>query len=212
MRCWPKFGRQPQNNGAELILLGEHVDYSNYIDWTDRFSSAQLSHRQSGFARDFHVASPYTPQMVIDGHVQFVGNNLDDVCQKIAWEAKRPKPAQVSLEWSGSDRLHAAVQSAAAEKAQSLLSVPEAGLSTAGGGGENSGPTLHHTAVARQLREFGSTDLGAGKDKIRDDGRRAAQPSVGRCAIESRGAGAGFGYRADSGCRRNCLAEFGQRC
>jgi hypothetical protein len=89
--------------------------------------------------------------MVIDGHVQFVGNNLDDVCQKIAGEAKQPKPAQVSLEWSGSDRLHAAVQSAAAEKAQSLLSVTEAGLSTAGGG-ENGGHTLQHAAMVRQLR------------------------------------------------------------
>jgi hypothetical protein len=47
--------------------------------------------------------------MVIDGRVQLVGNNLDDVRQKIAGEAKQPKPAQVSLKWSGSDQLHVAV-------------------------------------------------------------------------------------------------------
>jgi len=161
-----ELGRQPQKNGAELILLGEHVDYWNYIGWTDRFSSAQFSQRQSNYARDFRLASPYTPQMVIDGRVQFVGNNLDDVRQKIAGEGKQPKPAQVSLKWSGSDQLHVAVQSGSAGKAKILLAVTEDGLSTAVGSGENGGHTLHHTAVVRQLREFGSTDLGAGKDKF----------------------------------------------
>ena len=47
-----------------------------------------------------------------------------------------------------------------------MLAVTEDGLSTAVGSGENGGHTLHHTAVVRQLREFGSTDLGAGKDKF----------------------------------------------
>jgi hypothetical protein len=83
--------RQPQKNWAELILLGEHVDHSNYIGWTDRLSSAQLIYRQSNYACDFHLASPCTPQTVIDERVQFVSNNLDDVCQEIAGEAKQPK-------------------------------------------------------------------------------------------------------------------------
>jgi hypothetical protein len=158
--------RQPQTNGAELILLGDHVDYWNYIGWTDRFSSAQFSQRQSDYGRDFHLESPYTPQMVIDGRVHFVGSNLDDMRQKISGEAKQPKPSQVSLKWSGSDQLHVAVQSGSAGKGKILLAVTEDELSTAVGSGENSGHTLHHTAVAQQLREFGSTDLGAGKDKI----------------------------------------------
>jgi hypothetical protein len=152
-----ELGRQPQNNGIELILLGEHVDYWNYIGWTDRFSSAQFSQRQSDYARDFHISSVYTPQMVIDGRVQFVGNNLDDVRQKIAEESRQPKPAQVTLKWTGSDQLQVAVQSASAGKAKILLAVTEDGLSTAVGGGENGGRTLHHTAVVRQLRELGSS-------------------------------------------------------
>ena len=159
-------GRQPQTNGAELILLGEHVDYWNYIGWTDRFSSAQFSQRQSDYARDFHIPSVYTPQMVIDGRVQFVGNNLDDVQRKIAEEAKQAKPAQVTLTWSGNDQLHVAVQSASAGKAKILLAVTEDGLSTAIGGGENGGRTLHHAAVVRQLRDLGGKDFGSGKDKF----------------------------------------------
>ncbi len=162
-----ELGRQPQNNGVELILLGEHVDYWNYIGWTDRFSSAHFSQRQNDYAHDFHLTSPYTPQMVIDGRVQFVGNNLDDVRERIAEEAKQPKPAQVSLQWSGSDQLHVAVQSTNAGKAKILLAVTEDGLSTAVGGGENGGHTLHHAAVVRQLRELGKTNFrSAGKDEF----------------------------------------------
>src|SRR4051812_32784164 len=59
-----------QKNDGTLILLGEHVDYWNYIGWTDRFSSKQFSQRQAEYANALH-ASVYTPQMVIDGRAQF---------------------------------------------------------------------------------------------------------------------------------------------
>ena len=61
--------------GVSLILLGEHVDYWNHDGWSDRFSSAQFSQRQSDYEEHLHVNGPYTPQMVIDGHLQFVGND-----------------------------------------------------------------------------------------------------------------------------------------
>ena len=37
---------QAKQNGVDLVLLGEHVDYWNYIGWTDRFSSAEFSRRE----------------------------------------------------------------------------------------------------------------------------------------------------------------------
>jgi len=152
-----QLGRQPAESGRDLILLGEHVDYWNYIGWTDRFSSAQFSQRQSDYARSFHLGSVYTPQMVIDGHLQFTGNEASEVHRKIDDAAKEPKPAQVLLQWAGNGRLHVTVQSHAALQARVLLAVTEDGLSTEVGGGENGGQTLHHAAVVRQLRELGST-------------------------------------------------------
>jgi len=152
--------RTPQD-APELILLGEHVDYWNYIGWTDRFSSAQFSQRQSDYARAFRLGSVYTPQMIIDGRQQLVGNDPSEVHRTIEEAARETKPAQVGLQWQGNDRLHISVQAPAALRGKLLLAVTEDGLSTAVGGGENGGRTLHHAAVVRQLQALGNTNKGS---------------------------------------------------
>jgi len=147
-------------NGVQLILLGEHVDYWNYIGWTDRFSSAAFSERQNNYVRQLHLATAYTPQMVIDGHLQLVGNGASEVYRNISLAAAEPKPAQVSLQWAPQQKLKIAVRSPANERPRILLAITEDGLSTSVGGGENGGRTLQHAAVVRQLRELGAATNG----------------------------------------------------
>jgi len=152
-----KLSQQRTQSGIDLILLGEHVDYWNYLGWTDRFSSSQFSQRQSNYAKAFHTSGPYTPQMVIDGRAEFVGNDTERAHQEIAQQAKQPESAKVALQWEG-NRLHVSVQSA--DRGKVLLALTEDGLSTQVGSGENGGTTLHHAAVVRQLRDLGSLDKG----------------------------------------------------
>ena len=153
-----ELSQQPALAGNDLILLGEHVDYWNFIGWTDRFSSQQFSQRQSDYAKIFYLESVYTPQMVIDGQTQFVGNDAAALRQKISAAAKDAKPAQVALRWESGDRLHVSVQSTPTLRARVLLAITEDGLSTSVKGGENGGHTLHHAAVVRELREVGNLD------------------------------------------------------
>jgi len=155
-----ELGRKSPPNGTKLILLGEHVDYWNYIGWTDRFSSAAFSERQNNYAKQLHLATVYTPQMVIDGHLQLVGNGAAEVYRTISKAAAEPKPAQVSLRWEPQQKLHITVQTPTAERPKILLAITEDGLSTAVGGGENGGRTLQHAAVVRQLRELGTAANG----------------------------------------------------
>jgi hypothetical protein len=155
-----ELSRKSPPSGVKLILMGEHVDYWNYIGWTDRFSSAQFSERQNGYGRDFHLATVYTPQMVIDGHLELVGNDAAEVYRDISKEAAKPKPAQVSLRWESPQKLHVAVQAPAGERPKVLLAITEDGLSTAVGRGENGGRTLQHAAVVRQLKELGTATSG----------------------------------------------------
>src|SRR5262245_14690259 len=49
---------------AEVIVLSEHVDYWNYIGWSDPFSSALFSARQRAYADAMEQDGIYTPQIV----------------------------------------------------------------------------------------------------------------------------------------------------
>jgi len=155
-----KLSQQGVSNGAPLILMGEHVDYWNYIGWTDRFSSKQFSQRQSEYGKALN-ANVYTPEMVINGDTQFVGSDASQAQREIAAAAKETKPAQVTLHWEGNNRLHVSVQAPAQERSMVLLATTEDGLSTSVEAGENGGRTLHHAAVVRQLRDLGATNKGA---------------------------------------------------
>src|SRR6202040_1868228 len=61
--------------GEQLIVLSEHVDYWNHIGWTDPYSSRFFSDRQSAYSERFGLSSVYTPEMVVDGTTEFVGNS-----------------------------------------------------------------------------------------------------------------------------------------
>src|SRR6185295_16209008 len=61
--------------GAEIIGLGQHVDYWDRLGWKDRFSSAALTNRQRQYQARFNTESIYTPQMVVDGRAEFVGSD-----------------------------------------------------------------------------------------------------------------------------------------
>lgn len=141
--------------GAEVLVLGEHVDYWNHLGWADRFSSAALTQRQADYARRFSLDSSYTPQMVIDGHKELVGNDESGVRRQLALAAALPKPAQVKLAWAGANQLQIDVD-AKDVSGQILLAITEDGLSTEVRNGENGGRTLRHSGVVRELREIGT--------------------------------------------------------
>jgi hypothetical protein len=91
-------------NGAQIIVLSEHVDYWNHLGWSDPFSSSQFSARQEAYGRAFRVDA-YTPQLVIDGSEQFVGSDAGPIQAAIARAISRPKLAVkiVSAQREGSE-------------------------------------------------------------------------------------------------------------
>jgi len=68
--------RQPVA-GVKVLALGEHVDYWDRLGWRDPFSSAMYSTRQSNYdAQVFHRHGVYTPQLVVDGQLEYVGSDV----------------------------------------------------------------------------------------------------------------------------------------
>jgi hypothetical protein len=141
--------------GAEIIVLGEHVDYWNYIGWTDRFSSAQWTARQQAYVRRMRLDSAYTPQLVVDGQIEIVGNDDRRVLATIASQSQRKKAAQVLLRLEG-NTLAVDVLSEKGLDADVILAITEGNLKTVVKAGENGGRTLMHSAVVRNLMPLGS--------------------------------------------------------
>jgi len=151
-----KFRQSGAVEGAEVLILGEHVDYWNHLGWSDRFSSAGFTQRQGEYARRFDLDSSYTPQMVIDGHAELVGNDERGARRQLTLAAHAPKPAKVQLAWRNDGELQVEIQAAGEGDEKVLLAITEDGLSTQVGSGENGGRTLRHSGVVRELREIGS--------------------------------------------------------
>jgi hypothetical protein len=154
---------------AELILLGEHVDYWNNLGWKDRFSSPEFTERQRVYANALGLPSAYTPQAVVDGHVDVPGNDQPGLERAVLRAAGAPKPALISLRWASPEMLDVTV--ANAKDGRVLLAVTEDDLSTSVGGGENGGRTLHHAAVVRQLRDLGAAKEGTYQSSVKIDWR-----------------------------------------
>lgn len=147
--------QQPVPN-IEIVVLGEHVDYWDQLGWKDRFSSSRFTDRQQYYASHFGIDGPYTPQMVINGRVEFVGNDSDKALRAIADQGKSSKStAQVNLVRAG-DHLHVSITSADRHPLNVVCAITERDLTTKVGNGENRGRELHHTAVVRQLTKLGT--------------------------------------------------------
>ena len=149
--------------GVTVIALEEHVDYWDHQGWRDPFSSADFTTRQQRYAGTLHIESPYTPQMVIDGHSEFVGNDSQRALLELANVARSPKtPVHVVLKEKSGDRISLAVNVAAGSTGEVLLAIAETGLVSDVARGENAGRNLKHSAVVRKLSTIGKLKSGEG--------------------------------------------------
>ncbi len=150
-------------SGVQLIVLSEHVDYWNHIGWTDPYSSAAYSERQSAYGNRFHLDSVYTPQMVVDGTDEFVGNSSGEARKFISREASMEKiPVRLSNVMVQDGMLRAHVDAGASGKGTAgvFLVVALDRAESAVARGENAGRRLNHVAVVRSLLKVGSVDAG----------------------------------------------------
>jgi hypothetical protein len=160
-----RLDRSQPVNAAELIVLSEHVDYWNDIGWRDPFSSHEYSERQSAYAAQFGRGSIYTPQMVVDGHIEFVGSDERRATQAIE-NATKVRKIPVTISSSLSDEktitLHieagALPSSVTAESAGVFLAIADNADESQVSRGENAGRTLKHVAVLRSLTRIGAVD------------------------------------------------------
>jgi len=153
----PAADRLLEQVDSRVVVLSEHVDYWNDLGWSDPFSSYVWSGRQNAYCVRFHLDSMYTPQMVIDGAVQFTGNDAPRVAHELSLAVRRPK-ASVRL-----GRTDTGIQvkvEAAPTGANVFLVLADDSTESNVRTGENRGLRLHHVAVGRRLRIIGRVENG----------------------------------------------------
>ena len=135
---------------ADVVALGLHVDYWDYLGWTDRFGDAANTRRQRGYVAGLGERSVYTPQIVIDGAASTVGSRREEVLEEIALAAAAPDAAELALSRDG-DGLVVEVRPRAAFEATArlLYFIYERPVRVRVRAGENAGRTVVYHNVVR---------------------------------------------------------------
>jgi hypothetical protein len=168
-----RWSEQGQVDGIPVIGLEWHVDYWNYLGWSDPFSSESFTKRQEEYARALASGRVYTPQLVIAGRAETVGASESRARLLIAeishsspsGQAASSSPVRIELGRNG-DNLLISVQKGLPTGEQNRgkeeggselwLVLTETGLHTSVPRGENAGQTLAHGPVVRYARKLGA--------------------------------------------------------
>jgi hypothetical protein len=141
------------------IVLSEHVDYWDRLGWRDPYSGHANTERQEAYARGFGITGPYTPQMVIDGITEFVGNDGRRAMEEIGRARLRQKIGVHLLRTTAGVEVQI---DAAARAADVWLALADESGTSQVDAGENQGRRLHHVAILRSLRKIGAVKRGGG--------------------------------------------------
>lgn len=140
-------GELSQEND-DILALSFHVDYWDYIGWSDTFAAPKNNMRQKTYARRFHERMVYTPQMVIQGKTAMVGHREPKVNAALVSARDKQARADLSLQRHG-DVLTISVQPTGAPVGETEFHLirfsPEAVVQI--GRGENAGRRLQYTNV-----------------------------------------------------------------
>lgn len=62
----------------DIVALGYHIDYWDYIGWEDTFALPGNTELQKAYSQSWGKARIYTPQMVINGAHAVVGSDIEE--------------------------------------------------------------------------------------------------------------------------------------
>lgn len=147
--------RREDFGGSTVIPLAYHVDYWNYLGWSDPFSSPRWSRRQNEYARAMK-AQIFTPQLVINGSVQLVGSAGGAIRAEIERQLRGVDRGAVFIDRAALVGNEIAVDfrarldaRAGSGRAHVVVALFENGVTTAVASGENAHRSLTNDAIVR---------------------------------------------------------------
>jgi hypothetical protein len=135
----------------DVLPLAFHVTYWDSQGWKDPYSLDAATARQRDYARHLGGEGVYTPQMVVDGAIGFVGSSRSQGLNLIANAV--PKPVPVDLTRDGQKLLIKV--GAGTGQGRLLLVGFDPAHETQIGRGENNGRKLLESNIVRSLTSIG---------------------------------------------------------
>lgn len=146
------------NAKGQVVVQAFHVNYWDYIGWTDRFAAPAHTVRQRQISSANKLDGIYTPQIVKNG---ITTRNLS-----ASISANEPARAQIQLNQTADNSFEAQITPQDAHTAwTAYFTVTEHGHTSRVTAGENKGENLAHDFVVRQYVPLGSYS-GAQKLKL----------------------------------------------
>lgn len=146
------FGEVIQRDG--VLGLAFHVDYWNYLNWKDTFSSAESTRRQYDYATSLHSSQVYTPQLIVNGKLVVSARSPETLAEVVdGADAGTSLPVEVTAELDGG---HLVVKAGNGQgEANLMLAVFDEGGTVSVERGENGGRQLAYHNAVTELRTIG---------------------------------------------------------
>lgn len=77
----------------DILALSWHVDYWDYLGWTDEFARPEFTRRQQAYARTWGERAIYTPQLIVGGSDTLIALRPAELMALL--EARMARPAEV---------------------------------------------------------------------------------------------------------------------
>lgn len=145
---------------GDVVALALHVDYWDYIGWKDVFANPEYSARQRAYARVGNRRMVYTPQMIIHGVEDVVGNRPKDVAALIERHRSAPAPVALSVGRQGGElRIEAKADTGATGRAAVQLVRYRPSATVDIRRGENAGRTLTYSNIVTDWKVLQEWDM-----------------------------------------------------
>ncbi|MCC0031106.1 MAG: DUF1223 domain-containing protein [Brucellaceae bacterium] len=136
----------------DVVTLGYHVDYWDYLGWKDSLGSPDNTARQYAYRRSLGSSSVYTPQAVLNGAAHANGGDARSVEKAL----KEPLPIQLGVSENASSVLITIPTAAVADQhVQAVMVRYGADRTVAVERGENRGRSLHYVNPVVSIQTLG---------------------------------------------------------
>ncbi|WOL04883.1 hypothetical protein Cni_G13605 [Canna indica] len=155
-----------------VAVLAFHVDYWDYRGWKDPFGSSSWTVRQKAYVDALRLDTLYTPQVVVNGRAECVGNDPDAISSAVRSAPRFPSPTmQATFEKPSPDTLQVSFTGALRRKvdgsgADVMVALYESWLVTDCDKGENKGQVLANDYVVRRLEKVVSVKDTSAKKSV----------------------------------------------